>query len=57
MGDESVERNGAKWLLAVLFITVVFGILFVLGYGSDMFKRNYSGNAVSPTAVNGNGQQ
>ena len=55
MGDESVQRNGTKWLLAVLFITAVFGVLF--GYGSNMFKRNYAGQTVAPTAVNGNGQQ
>lgn len=51
MADASVERNGAKWLLAVLLVVAVFGVLFVVGYSTNMWKRNYPDNSARPSNV------
>lgn len=54
MPDENAKRNGAKWLLVVLLVSAIFAVLFLAGFFNDMYKRNYSDNRESPTAVNGN---
>lgn len=54
MGDESAQRNGAKWLIVILLVSAVFAVLFIAGFMMNEFKRGAATNAMQPTAVNGN---
>lgn len=54
MGDESVQRNGAKWLLVVLLVSAILGALMLLAFLNDETKRGAPVNLAAPTAVNGN---
>lgn len=54
MPDESAERSGAKTVLVLILIGVVFAVLFIAGYWMNEYKRGVPTNATSPTQVNGN---
>lgn len=54
MEEESGKRSGAKTVLVLVLIGVVFAVLFAAGYLMNEYKRGVSTNNPNPTAVNGN---
>ena len=54
MEEESGKRSGAKTILVLVLIGVVFAVLFMAGFWMNEYKRGVSTNAPNPTATNGN---
>lgn len=54
MEEESGKRSGAKTVMVLVLIGIVFAVLFAAGYWMNEYKRGVSTNAANPTAVNGN---
>ncbi len=54
MADDSAQKNGAKWLMAVLIVSAIFAALIIAAYVSNSFKRDSHDSTVAP-AVNAKG--